>query len=423
VAKRKSLSFLERNQRIIGTVAILLIVASTAFALLLQGGVLTKKYRVTALFTDAAGIRAGDNVTVAGLIGGRVEDIRIEGGTVAMDLGVHEEVQLPADTRAEIAIETLLGRKSVALIAGESEEPLEEGDVIGLDRTTTPVDIAELNDISVELLEGSDAEALEGFMEDVSEITAGSAEDVQTLVEGLRKVTAAVDIRRQQLANLISSLRTLSITFGERDDTIVSLIDNLDIVLGNLAQRQNDLEGLLLATDSTSHETADLVRRNDAVLNSTLTFLHQDLKVIDRHQLDLAAFLDYLENAIQGYQGVGYSDCTRPGVGCLPNRWANIFVQSLGPLGVDAVVGECGLVDQFFDQMFDARCDDPVSAGPPTPGGPPARAGGSGGGDAGDLPVPDIDLPLPDVREALPCSVDDLVTSVVGGPVLEGGCT
>ena len=422
MAKGRSLSLLERNQHIIGTVAVLFIVAATALALLMQGGLLTKKYHVTALFTDAAGIRPGDNVTVAGLIGGRVEDVRIEGGTVAMDLGVHEEVQLPADTRAEITIETLLGRKSVALIAGESEEPLEEDDIIGLDRTTTPVDIAELNDISVELLEGSDAEALESFMEDVSEITAGSAEDVQTLVEGLRKVTAAVDIRRDQLANLIESLRTLSITFGERDDTIVSLIDNLDIVLGNLAERQNDLERLLHATDSTSHETADLVRRNEAVLNSTLTFLHQDLKVIDRHQLDLAAFFDYLENAIQGYQGVGYSDCTRPGVGCVPNRWANIFVQSLGPAGVDAVVGECGLVDQFFDQMFDARCDDPTSAASP-PVAPPTRASGNGDGGVDGLPVPETGLPLPDVRKALPCSVDDLVTSVVGGPLLEGGCT
>ncbi|MGH2687036.1 MAG: hypothetical protein ACRDJP_16350, partial [Actinomycetota bacterium] len=59
---RKSRSFLERNQRLIGGIGIVLIVAGTVFALLLQGGFLTPRYAVTAAFTDAAGIRSGDFV-------------------------------------------------------------------------------------------------------------------------------------------------------------------------------------------------------------------------------------------------------------------------------------------------------------------------------------------------------------------------
>ncbi|HWC31967.1 MAG TPA: MCE family protein, partial [Actinomycetota bacterium] len=345
---RGRLSLLERNQRVIGTLALLVILGGTAFALLLQGGFLTQKYRVTALFTDAAGVREGDNLTVAGLVAGRVEAVRVEGGQVAMELGVQEDVGLPADSRAEVVVETLLGRKSVALLPGDSEEPLEDGDVIPLERTTTPVDIPEFNDISVELLEASDAEALETFLEDVSEITKGKAQEVQALIRGLEQVTAAVDARRDELEGLIDSLRVVSTTLGQRDQTIVSLIDNLDVVLGNLAERQDALERLLVATAGATHETADLVRRNRLVLDDTLRFLHRDLRVLDRHQIDIAAAISYLENGVQGYQGVGYSQCTRPGVGCVPNAWANIFIQSLGPLGVDAIVGECGLVDKLF---------------------------------------------------------------------------
>src|SRR5207253_7720593 len=138
----------------------------------------------------------------------------------------------------------------------------------------------------------------------------------------------AVDARRTQLASLIDALRSISTTLGERDQTIVSLIDNLNPILADLAARQRDIQTLLVATDSASHQTADLVARNRSVLNQTLTALHTDLTVLGQHQLDLAATISYLNQAVEGYSSVGYS----AGV---PNHWANIFVQSLGPDGVE----------------------------------------------------------------------------------------
>jgi phospholipid/cholesterol/gamma-HCH transport system substrate-binding protein len=420
--KRWSLSFLERSQRVIGTVALILIVAGTAFALLLQGGMLTRTYRVTAMFTDAAGMRPGDYVTVAGLQAGTVKDVRIEEGRVAMELGVHTDVELTADSRAEIVIETLLGRRSVALVTGSSEKPLEDGAVIPPERTTTPIDITELNDISVDLLEASDAQAFDTFLSDVADITEGKARDIRTLVDGLDRVLLAVDSRKVELTGLLRSLRILSGTLAERDQTIVSLIDNLEVVLANLAARQDDIETLLLSTDSASHETADLVRRNRAVLDSTLRHLHTDLQVIDRHQLDIAAGISYLENAVQGYSTVGYSQG-------IPNRWANIFVQSLGPAGVDALIGPCGTVDQFFDDLFGTNCQDPneppgsLSSPSGTPVAPPETP--SGGAPEEGMPA----TPTPGAEQevpGLPCSIGDVVDDVLDGtgaePTTTGRC-
>src|SRR5918996_1402845 len=324
--KRRSLSFLERNQRIVGAIALFLIVVGTALALLLQGGLLTPTYRVTALFPDAAGVRAGDRVTVAGLQAGTVKDVAIDGGMVAIELGVEEGIELPRDSRAEIVVETLLGRQSVALIPGRSDSLLRHGDLIPPERTTTPIDVTELNDISVDLLEASDADALETFMDEVSEVTGDSVEEVQALISGLKDVTAAVDSRSRELATLLA--------------------------------------------------------------------LHQDLQILDRHQLDLAAGIAYLENAVQGYSSVGYSQNR-------PNHWANIFVQQLGPAGVDALVGKCGLVDQLFDHYFAADCEESTTP-PPTPGVTSEEAQ-----TTGILAPPEppelVELP------ALPCSIGDVV--------------
>jgi phospholipid/cholesterol/gamma-HCH transport system substrate-binding protein len=394
--KRRSLSFLERNQRIVGAIALFLIVVGTALALLLQGGLLTPTYRVTALFPDAAGVRAGDRVTVAGLPAGTVKDVAIDGGMVAIELGVEEGIELPRDSRAEIVVETLLGRQSVALIPGRSDSLLRHGDLIPPERTTTPIDITELNDISVDLLEASDADALETFMDEVTKVTGKSTDDIKALISGLEDVTAAVDSRSRELAGLVESLHTLARTFGQRDDRIVSLIDNLNVVLGNLAERQEELETLLVSTEGASNQTADLVERNRVLLDATMVSLHRDLEVLNRHQADLAAGIAYLEQAVRGYSSVGYSQNT-------PNRWANIFVQQLGPAGVDALVGRCGLVDQLFDHYFGADCRD-SSGGSPTTAAVPAEG----------TAIPDQEAPTVAVP-ALPCSIGDVVDRVLAG--------
>jgi phospholipid/cholesterol/gamma-HCH transport system substrate-binding protein len=404
MAKRGSRSFLERNQRIIGTAGIVLIITGTVLALMLQGGLLKGRYRVTASFSDAAGIRAGDYVTVAGLQAGVVEDVRVGDGAAVMELAVNEEVALSSDARAEVVIETLLGRKSVSLISGQGDGLLADGDVIPIERTTTPVDITELNDVSVRLLEASDADAFEQLMEELTAVTEGKAQDVRSLILGLNDVLRAVNSRSDELQGLITSLRTLSTTLGRRDTRIVSLIDNMNVVLGNLAQRQEQLTQLLVNTDVASHETADVVRRNRSNLDSTIRSLTTDLKVLNRHQLDLAATISYLNQAVQGYSSVGYSFGA-------PNEWANIFVQSLGPAGVDSLIGQCGAVDQLFDELFGADCASftpregsenvPPATGPAEPG---AR-----------LPVPGVDVEgvVEDASGALPCGVTELVDAVV----------
>lgn len=338
-------SFLERNQMLIGVLGVLFVLGGSAFSLLLSGGAFADTYSVNARFSDAAGLKPNDKVKVAGLDAGTIEGIEIDGGEVVVKMKVDQGIILSSDSEAEIAIETLLGKKNVTLIAGDGPHRLADGDEIPLDRTRTPVSLIELNNTSVDLLEASDADALETFMEEITKITKGKRKDIVALVEGFGDTAAAIDNRRVELGRLLDSLRTLSATFAERDDTLISLIDNLDVVLGNLAERTDDLRLLLESTDSASHKVASLVRRNRPALDGALQGLNVTLRSLNEHQLELAAGVSYLHDSVRGYQSVGYSQ----GV---PNRWANIFVQSLGPLGMDAAFGPCGALDQALDELL-----------------------------------------------------------------------
>jgi phospholipid/cholesterol/gamma-HCH transport system substrate-binding protein len=347
---------------------------------------------------------------VAGLDAGRVGAVDIVDGNVAIELKINSDVEMPADSDVEVVVETLLGKKSVELVAGRASKPLRDGDVIPLERTLTPIEVTDLNDASVLLMERSDAQALEDLMSEVTAITKGKERQLGELIDGLARVSLALETKQHELAGLLDSLSTLATTFGNNDQTLVSLIDRYDRVLGNLADRRDDLTVLLRSTDSASHEVADLVGRNRSELDSTLTSLHQALEVMSDHQLDLAAGISYLEQSVRGYSSVGYSQG-------IPNRWANIFVQSLGPVGVDALVGRCGLLDQAFDEILgpDPRpCEDRRNYGgeedAPVPVTQPGGAGGRtdrGAPDGGG--VPEV------VVEPLPGDIGDLFDQVTGG--------
>ncbi|MDQ4006437.1 MAG: hypothetical protein M3135_09120, partial [Actinomycetota bacterium] len=86
----------------------------------------------------------------------------------------------------------------------------------------------------------------------------------------------------------------------------------------------------------------------------------------------------------------------------------NIFVQSLGPLGVDNLIGQCGAVDQFLDEFFGDDCAEFPRAGTPTAEGEPG-AGGEAPPTEGAPTTPELPVQPP----PLPSGIDDLVTSVL----------
>jgi len=403
-------SFLERNQKLIGFIGVIAVLLGTAFSLLLTGGFFRDTYTVRAHFADAAGLRSSDDVQVAGLDAGSIGSVEIDEGAVVVELKIDEGIEMPRDANAEIVIETLLGRKAVRLDGGSSNQMLRDGDEITLENTRTPVELLDLANRSRPLLDRSDPQTLQNFMDQITAMTKGKTVQVSTLISGLADVTDAVDSRKHELSRLLESLNTLGATFAEKDDTLVSLIDNLNVVLTNLSERTDDVERLLESTDSASHATADLVRRNRPKLDRALSQLHNTLEVIDRHQVDLAATLAYLHDSVQGYSSVVYS-----AGGTYENRWANIFVQSLGPLGIDAFFGPCGAFDNALDDLLgeDPRpCEDRVEYGDGYGGG----EGGSNGGGAGSpqAPEPPEHVAEREPDDSLGGDVGDLIDNLTG---------
>lgn len=91
-----------------------------------------KTYTVQASFENIGGLKIRAPVKGAGVVVGRVVDIRFDNTTyeaiVSMQLG--DQYRFPTDTSAAIMTSGLLGEQYVALNAGGSDKMLSNGDTI-----------------------------------------------------------------------------------------------------------------------------------------------------------------------------------------------------------------------------------------------------------------------------------------------------
>ena len=368
-------SFTERNPVTIGVVVIALIAAGTTAALALNGGAFKDRYTVQARFSDTAGLRTGDKVRVAGIPAGQVGSIREHDGRVDVSLEIDEGIELPGDVQAEVVVETLLGSKHVRLSGGRDwDHPLAARDVIT--DTVTPTEVLDIGNTGAPLLEETDAAAIDDLLGKIERVTEGQRGNVGEIVDGLNRLTKAVNARQAEARSLIRSSRTVTNTLAERDEDLLKALDDVNVVLDGLAKRRVQLATLLDKTEATARKTADLVGENRAQVDAILQELHEDLKVVERNQQNLAESLSGLSNAISGFASIGYS-----GKDEVPNTWANMYTQLIGPVSPDALLGSCGLLDDAFDVLLGP---DPVTDCFARTGPLPGATSGSQGPSAAD---------------------------------------
>jgi phospholipid/cholesterol/gamma-HCH transport system substrate-binding protein len=340
------MQFTERNPLVIGAIVTAAIIAFTIAGLSITRADLVGGYEVVAEFADANGLRVGDQVLVAGVRSGRVLSLDLAGDRVEARLQV-EDVDLPAQTTARVVLRTLVGTRAVALDPqGSFDDLLADGDRIPLDRTRTTIDLPEFGDTAEELLTEIDSEAFNTFLRSLTDLTEGQRQEVSELVEGGTRLTAIVNDQEAQVRELLRQLRGVGSTLNERDAQLIAIIDDFDVALGRLAERREDLRRLFRETNNASVTATELIVDTREQLDGILTELHEDVAILNANQEALAEALAYSGDSIAGFASIALA------VGNVEVPWGDVFVTSVGPAGVDILVGCGGLVDQQLDQLL-----------------------------------------------------------------------
>lgn len=369
---------LDRNPVWIGAIAAVVIAAATTFAVAVSGDVFRTGTPVVIELDNSEGLKAGDDVIVAGVRAGSVDDVSIAGDRVEVEVLV--EPELTREASARIILRNVLGRRAVEIQPGDDWDNLmadEEDPRIPLERTASLVDVPDLGDETEALLRDADVDALESLIVSLADVTEDQRDEVGELLDGLSRVTAVLADNRDELEQLIDRAETVVDAAAERDEELVTIIDEFGSTLETLARRRAEIVRFLDETAASTTTVADLVADERARMDRVLAELHDVLEIADRHQVDIAHSLAYGGVAFYGFSQIG-----RQGDDDTP-YWGNILTTGAGQLGVDVFAGCGGVLDTFLDEVFDEETECPEPGGPASSGEADGGDGTAADGDEG----------------------------------------
>lgn len=292
----------------------------------------------TAHFKEAAGLKSGEEVRVAGVKVGKVTKVGLDGPKVKVTFRVRDTWVGDRSTAA-IMIKTLLGSKYLALDPlGPGPQP--PGQTIGLDRTISPYDVTTAFQDLGETFNEVETGKLAGSLQTISDTFENTPASVRTAISGLSRLSRTISSRDAQLAQLLAGSKRLSGTIADQNAQFELLLKDGNLLLAELRKRRDAIHALLVGTRLLGTELSGLVADNRAELGRTLDALEKVVDVLNRNQRNLDKALSLagpytrlLGNAsgngrwVDGYlcgtvpkEYLEGGDFTPPNTGCIPPR-------------------------------------------------------------------------------------------------------
>ena len=250
-----------------------------------------RTYNVDALFAQAAGLKVGVSVQVAGIPVGRVVAIELSSEDQArVVMAIRQEVQLPADSRALIRTQGVLGDKYIEISPGTADTGATLAQRGHISETQAAADLSEL------------MEKLSGVADDLKSLTSalsadGGGEELRQIVHNVKSLSENLDtLIKDNGPRFTETLETLGRSASNLEE-ITRKVSSGEGTLGGLVNDDAVLRDLRSALQGVRDVTASVRQISEKVASGegTLGRLVNDETTIDKIDGALTAVNEYLD--------------------------------------------------------------------------------------------------------------------------------
>jgi virulence factor Mce-like protein len=284
---RQLIPFRERNPVVIGTVgltvlALLTFAAFNIQALPLIGGGDT----YSAAFSEAGGLKPGDEVRIAGVKVGQVDDVGLEGDHVRVGFRMTRDAQFGTSTGAAIRVKTILGAKYLALKpAGPGQ--LRAGSEIPLNHTVSAYDVVQAFSDLTTTNEQIDTQQLATALDTVSSAFQDAPAEVKASIKGLSELSVTIAGRDAALRDLLQHANGVTSVLAARSHQLTTLVNDGDLLFQTLDNRSQVIGDLLRNAADLGIQLSGLVADNQAQIGPALSRLNAVVDMLKRNQTSL----------------------------------------------------------------------------------------------------------------------------------------
>ncbi|MGP3952863.1 MCE family protein [Streptomyces sp. 7N604] len=279
--------FRERNPVTIGaagltTIALLIAAAFNVESLPLIGS--GEKY--SAAFSEAGGLKSGDEVRIAGVKVGKVDDVELDGDHVKVTFRVKGEPQFGTRSGAAIRVKTILGAKYLSL-EPKGTGQLEPGSEIPINRTVPAYDVVQAFSDLTTTSEKIDHKQVAKAMDTISATFKDSPPEVKASLNGLSRLSRTVASRDKALGDLLKRANGVTGVLSNRSDELVSMMKDSNALFEEIRKRRQVIHTLLVNATTLGVQLSGLVEDNRKQIGPALSRLNTVVQMLQRNEKSL----------------------------------------------------------------------------------------------------------------------------------------
>ena len=248
-----------------------------------------------AAFQDVSGLAVGDQVRVAGVNVGKVDEIKVrDDATVLVTFHVREHLDLDTSTRAAIKYRNLLGDRILELArpdapagaptdaaagtaapaaAPAAATSLAPGGTIPIANTSSALDLDTLLNGFKPLFAGLSAGQINTLSAQLVEVLQGQDNAINNLVSMVGSFTTTIGQREQLVGQVIGNLNQVMGTIDDRRGTVGQVIDELSALMTGLERQDTQILDAATRVNGLAANASQLIGDARGDLHTDLTAL------------------------------------------------------------------------------------------------------------------------------------------------------
>jgi phospholipid/cholesterol/gamma-HCH transport system substrate-binding protein len=251
----------------------------------------------TAVLEHTAGLRAGEDVQVAGVSVGTVKSVELADDDVVVTFTVDHDITLGSRTTASVKVATLLGTHYLEV------DPHGSGSLAGgripLERTSVPYNLQDVMEQGTSKLEELDPVVLAKALTAVSNTLERSGDDVGPALQGVARLSELVSRRSDQTGDLLRAAREVTEQLDADSGDILGLMRQTNLVVTEVTARREAIHRLLVETRTLADALTAIITQTRADLKPALSDLDSALASLRAQDRSLQHVLEVMAPAVR----------------------------------------------------------------------------------------------------------------------------
>lgn len=253
------------------------------------------KKTYTAMLAQSAGLKAKEDVQIAGVLVGQVKSVSLSGSQVKVTFTVDSGVHLGALTTADVKVATLLGTHLLMVTPqGSGSLP---NDTIPLAQTSVPFNLQDVLNQGTQTLQQIDAKQLATLLNTMTNELSPSTKDVTPALQGVVQLSTMVANRSDQIGQLLAAAKSVTSQLSGSSGDLVALMKQANLVLAEVTSRRQAIHDLLTEVSQLATNVNGIIGDTKADTGPALAALNGTLAQLRSQDAQLRKVLDVMAPA------------------------------------------------------------------------------------------------------------------------------